>query len=280
MRLRPLIGAGAVVLTAALALACDEDDPTGPSVGTIILQPAADTLSVSETLQLEATVLDADGEPITGDVAFTSSASSIVSVSDTGLVTAVGPGEATVTAEAGGRTATATLFVRSAASIAVAPTDLTLAMDATQVLTVTVLDADDLPLPDPVVAFSSSDETVASVDADGVVTAVRVGSAVITVEVEGLTADVDVTVEGTAVGSVVVDPATLAIAVGDTSRVTATVQDSTGVEIPSATVTWTSQDALVATVDGTGLVTGVAVGATGVVAESGGVADTTSLTVQ
>ena len=70
-------------------------------------------LTAGSTLPLQATVVDAAGRPLAGrTVSWTSSNSSVASVSAAGIVTGVVPGSATITATNGGRSATLAMVVR------------------------------------------------------------------------------------------------------------------------------------------------------------------------
>jgi len=82
----------------------------------------------------------------------------------------------------------------------------------------------------------------------------------------------------TIVTQVTVAPTTLTILAGDTSRLVATAKNKDGAAVASATVTWTSSAASVATVNG-GLVTALAVGATTITATSNGQSATATVTV-
>ena len=66
---------------------------------------------------------------------------------------------------------------------------------------------------------------------------------------------------------------------GATSQLSATVKDQTGATMASATVTWITSDAAVATVSSTGLVTSVADGTATITATSGSASATASVTV-
>ena len=69
--------------------------------------------------------------------------------------------------------------------------------------------------------------------------------------------------------SLYLDPASLLLtALGDTATLTATVLDANGDTVPDVTVTWTSSDTTIATVDTAGLVTAIEYGATAVTATS------------
>jgi uncharacterized protein YjdB len=79
---------------------------------------------------------------------------------------------------------------------------------------------------------------------------------------------------------VTIAPNGASIAVGATQQFAATAADANGATIPGATFAWSSENAAVATVSASGLVTGVAAGSANIIAaESGGIADTVSVTV-
>jgi uncharacterized protein YjdB len=166
------------------------------------------------------------------------------------------------------------------ALISVSPDAIGLdALGATTRATVRVLDETGNPLPDPVVAWSSTDPSIVSVDPYGVVTAVRPGSAQISVSVDDLVAYVS--------ASVVQVPSSITLhstegtlgGPGDTLRVVAVVQDRLGATVAGATLAWSVADPTVATVDRDGRLTGVSTGATSVVVASGPATATFTVTV-
>ncbi|MBQ7567685.1 Ig-like domain-containing protein, partial [bacterium] len=109
--------------------------------------------------------------------------------------------------------------------------------------------------------FESSDEEIATVDEAGVVTGVADGVATITASYipegaeEALTGDIDITV-GAVVGGLILTADPEEIAVDETSQLTAMY----GTEDVTADCTFETSDEAIATVDETGLVTGVAEG--------------------
>src|SRR5690606_12068364 len=129
---------------------------------------------VGETVQLVAVVKNASNQAVT----WSSSAEAIATVSESGLVTAVAPGIAVITA-----TSVADPTKKAAASIRVnapPPLVLTLTPESAEIkpgetlqLVATVSDGS-------AVTFSSSAENVATVDESGLVTGVAPGTAVIT----------------------------------------------------------------------------------------------------
>jgi len=110
------ISAGVVL--AGLA-ACSSDGgtgllvgaPSGGAVASVAVSPSAATLGVGTTLQLTSTLFDGNGGELSGDVSWDSSNNSVASVNDSGLVTAVAEGAATITASAGGQSGSAVVTV-------------------------------------------------------------------------------------------------------------------------------------------------------------------------
>jgi hypothetical protein len=117
-RRRPSVHRGMLSLLLAVA-ACggSGSDPAVPAE--ITLNSTDVTLAAAgQNLQLIATVLDQDGDPIPdASVTWESGDAAIVTVSGTGLLIAQGPGTAEVTATAGEATASAALIVQSTASL-------------------------------------------------------------------------------------------------------------------------------------------------------------------
>jgi len=114
-----------------------------------------------------------------------------------------------------------------------------------------------------IVSFSSSNEAVATVSADGTVKAVGEGSAVVTAKAGDLTASCSVAVKGTEQTDV---PATntlfLQSSGGLTGQFSMDPGETASVKVvgSSAPVTWSSSDSQIATVDASGIVTGVSSG--------------------
>lgn len=82
-----------------------------------------------------------------------------------------------------------------------------------------------------------------------------------------------------AVASVELSPETADIQVGQTLQLTATTKDASGNVLSGRTITWASDDPLVATVSTTGLVAGVQVGFANIIASSEGKAGTSQVSV-
>ncbi len=222
----------------------------------ITLNKTEATLKATETVALEATV----GPETTTDktVTWTTSDASIATVDENGVVTAVTVGKATITATTvNGLKATSeiTVVATPAASITLNKTEATLKATETVSLEATV--APDTTT-DKSVIWSSSDSNIATVDENGVITAVAVGKATITATTaNGLKAECEITVVESLAASISLNKSEATLKATETVSLEATIGPETTTD---KTVTWTTSDDSIATVDENGIVTAVAVG--------------------
>lgn len=114
------------------------------------------------------------------------------------------------------------------------------------------------------VTYSSSDETIATVNASGVITALKAGTATITVTSEGISKNYVVTVI-VKTTSVSVDKEKVDLKLNETYNINVTVGPIDSTE----TITYTSSDSKVITVDNNGKVTAVGNGTATVTVTSG-----------
>jgi uncharacterized protein YjdB len=226
----------------------------------VSISPTTLSLIVGGTDTLTAAVApeNATNKAVTWSV----SPAGVVTVSNAGLVTAVAAGNATIivsTAD-GGKTATCAVTVVAqtvaVTGVTLSPPTLFLIVGGTGTLTAVV--APDSAA-NKAVTWSSSDTAVAAVS-NGVVRAVAVGAATISVKTaDGNKTDtcaVTVVAQGVSVTGVTLSPPTLSLAIGGTSTLTATVLPSSATE---KAVSWSSSAPSVATV-ANGVVTAVAAG--------------------
>lgn len=155
-----------------------------------------------DTVLLKVTVVDDTGKPVTvpRTITWTSSDAGVARVAD-GKVETVGPGSATITAATGALKGVATVTVRipEFARLSLAPAKTqTVKKGDRLTFKVAALDKKGQKVGGVPVAWKSSDPRVATVSSDGVVTAVKKGSAKITASSSGKSATVGVTVTETA----------------------------------------------------------------------------------
>ncbi len=223
-------------------------------VAGISLDISSVTLNVGQTQVLAATVSPDNATDKT--VTWNSSNVVVASVSAEGVVRAVSAGTATISATAGNFTADCSVtVVMSVASVSLNKTELTIEKGKSETLTATVSPSD---ATDKTVTWQSSNNTIATVDQNGRVTAVNAGSAVITVTTNdgSKTATCKVTVV-ILVTSLSLNKTELTIEKGKSETLTATVSPS---DATDKTVSWKSSNTSVATVDQNGKVTAVNAG--------------------
>jgi hypothetical protein len=180
-----------LLVVALLISSCDSS--TAPvEVASVVVTAPASTLVVGGTIQATATVRDARGNELGGrPVEWSSSEDLTATVSSSGLITAVAPGPVTITARSEGQSGHLPLDVLPVpvASVTVSPDTATLEIGDTRQLMATLLDAAGAVLTGRPVAWTSSDEAIARVTNDGLVTGVAQGEATITAASEGRSGD-------------------------------------------------------------------------------------------
>lgn len=237
-------------------------------------EPAKTTVSIADgystsmdkgtTQQLKAKVSPDDKA---SKVVWSSSNESVLTVDGNGLVTAVGDGDATITATVDGVSATTdtitvTTPVVKVSGVSLSASNLKLAVGGEpSTLTATV---EPNNATNKNVSWSSSDPEVATV-ADGVVTPVKAGAATITVTTEDgeYSATCKVTVIQPATG-ITLDKQKVTLVGAATEQLKATVVPAEA----DQTVVWKSSNESVATVDQTGKVTSVSKGAATITAST------------
>ena len=156
------------------------------SVTGVTLEPTSLSLFTGDTAPLTATVQPSDAT--NQNVTWKSSNTEVATVDANGKVTAVGEGNATITVTTvdGSKTATCIVTVTvPVTGVKLNKETLELFTDGSETLTATVEPGN---ATNKNVTWSSSDETIATVDNNGTVTAVGAGKATITATAGGITA--------------------------------------------------------------------------------------------
>ena len=213
--------------------------------------------------ELQLTAIVEPSNSIDYDLVWTSSDVAVAVVSETGLVTPVGPGEAqiTVTVDRAHQAVCVVRVTQPAEGVTLDYAELKLQRGTSQVLVATVTPATtnvkDLQ-------WTSSNPDVAAVDAEGKVTALALGTAEITVTTldGGHTATCQVTVIQQVTG-VTLDKEAATLRIGEqTLQLNATVAPEDATE---KSLVWSSSNTGVASVDENGLVTPLAPGETDII---------------
>lgn len=213
-------------------------------------------------------------------VTWESSNEDAVTVSEDGVITAVGAGNATITAKVGDKTATTQVEVKvPLENISLNETEKELNKGDNLQLTVTYNPEDTTA--DKTVKWTSTDDTVATVDENGKVTALKAGTTYIKAKVEDkeVSCKIDVVVPLTGID---LNKDVAEIVKGQTEKLTVTLvpEDTTY----TGKVEWTSSDDTIATVDENGNVRGIKEGTVTITAkavENGNeIIDTAEITVK
>ncbi|HYS61015.1 MAG TPA: Ig-like domain-containing protein [Gemmatimonadales bacterium] len=166
------------------------------------------------------------------------------------------------------------------AAVTVTPASVSVLQGQTVQLTATPRDANGNPLTGRVITWQSSDNTIATVNGSGLVSGVAAGGPVtMTATSEGQSGTATVTVTVAPVAAVTVSPSAANIAITGTVQLTATPRDANGNPLTGRAISWSSSNNNIATVNGSGLVTGVTAGSVTITATSEGQSGTASITV-
>ncbi len=252
-----------LLITLPLLFACTQKEQE-VRVESVSINQSSVELEIGKTIQLNATV-----SPSTAtrrDVTWSSSKSSVASVSSSGLVTAVSEGTTTITASADGKKGECAVTVFkgfvAVSEVKLGKTKVTLYVGEEETLTASVLPDN---ATDRTITWTSSDKSIASVES-GKVKAVKKGEATITAKAGDKTAEAKIVVLAP-VSGITLNKNRLDMIIGETETLTATITPADA--DPKEPITWTTSDETIATVDG-GKVTAVKEGEATVTATSDG----------
>ena len=247
----------------------ENDDPTAVNENrtpTIAINWQSITLEVGESSQLVADVLSASiDNPI---VSWHSDDSGIAAVNDDGYVTALSEGETNIVAiyRQNGipYTTSCNVVVTSTKveieSIDIVQEDISLRKGGSVLLQIAVTPEDAMV---DSLTFTSDDTNIATVSDEGRINAINVGTTTITVKTSDNQFSDSVTIKVTESGTTVVNPVSLqliglenGVSVGTSSRVAYIISPSNA----TTSLTWSSSDPSIATVNNEGVVKGVKAG--------------------
>ncbi len=232
-----------------------------PRIGEIRLEPASLDLELHESIQLEATPISTEGARLQGfQLRFSSMDPEVASVSVDGMVKGLRPGETSVEVESGGKRVLAPVRVWAPLhEIRMDPPEAAPIVGETLQLRAIAYDEFGSEMEGRRFIWSSSRSEIAEVDEDGLLRAVRAGPVVITASAGGRSGISEVNVRP-GVAQVVIDPPVDEVRIGNRTFLRATVTDSRGRILEDREVIWTSSQPEVASVDPSGVVSGLAVG--------------------
>jgi uncharacterized protein YjdB len=252
----------------------------GPPVLIVVIPAAAAITALGNTQQFTAVAFDAQGHVVPATFTWTTSNPAIATINAAGLATGISTGAVTVVATGAGRTGTASLTVTQAvASITVTPQSAIVPTGDSTTYTAVAHDANGHVIPGTVFNWSTSNPSIATVGATGVVTGVSGGGTIVQASAGGVAGSATVSV--VVVGSVeIIGSVERFIHVGQTTQFVAVVRDPAGNILSGVTVTWSVVKPSIASVNASGLATGLSAGITYVRATVGNVWDEAELGVR
>lgn len=269
------------------------------ALNSITVTPVDPSVAKGISVQFTATGNYSDGtiQDLTQSVTWASSAPAVAMVSNAqgsqGLANTIGTGTATISASLPqspevSRSTVLTVTSATLSAIEAGPPS-TIAVGATVQLTATGVFSDGTTLDlTSAVSWTTSDSAVAVVSdaagTHGLVTGVSAGTATalatITATLDGVSGSAPVTVTSAVLSSITITPISPSIAIGTTQQLTATGVYSDGSTADLTNLaSWTSSNTAIATVDSTGLLTGIAEGSATISAQFDGITGTTDATV-
>ena len=229
------------------------------------------------------TYSDGSTQDLTTSATWSSSSSTIASITSGGLATGLLQGTASIQVGFGSLSATTNLSVGTPAlvSIAINPTTSTIAMGTTQQYQ--VLGTYSNGSVQDVTTFmdwSSSATSVANVGITGLATSVAQGSSMITASFESSTISASLTVNPPVLASIAITPDAASIPTSGSQQLTATgtYTDSSTKDL-TASSTWMSSNTAAITVNSSGLASAAGTGNSTITATTGSIVGSTVLVV-
>lgn len=279
------------------ATGCSTDDPTRPNtfVPLTSIEVTGTYGTIADmTVDQYTAVGDFSGvftRDMTAEVAWEIENDTIASVSSIngseGLVTALSPGQTTITASAGEIAGSAPVIVTNAflTGITISPQDTEFQAGVTlQYSAAGTFSDGSVQAVTALAAWESSDPDIATIDSAGLATTLRTGTSTIRGTWQGLEATADLLVTGATLTSIAVMPSEGAVAQGTTMEFVAegTFSDDSILDITDI-VEWQSSDTSVGIINVEGLATAIKPGETEIkasfVVDGAAISDTASLIV-
>jgi len=283
--MRRLWRAVALVVPVLLGGACGVNDTHAPTpIESVVVTPQALQLVAGTAGALIAEVRDGTGSALTGRrLVWATANPAIATVSNNGVVTGVSAGNVDIAATAEGKSAVASVTVVPVAprvsSVRIAPDNVYLYVAGGDDLVATPYDGQGTAIGGRRAVWTTNNASVASISQTGRVTGLVPGTAVITAVIDGVTGNANVTVRLEPVAKVTIMPVGASVGEGKSITLVARVTDAVGNVLTNRTVTWSSSNPGIATIDQSGVVRGVRKGTVTITATSEGKFGTASVRV-
>ncbi|HYW33089.1 MAG TPA: Ig-like domain-containing protein [Gemmatimonas sp.] len=255
---RRQLSAAATLILAGFGIAACDLNPNVEACS-VTIAPTNITVTVNGRQPVVGTAFDCKGNSIRDKrISFSTTNPAIATVSDDGNVIGISVGSTTISAVANGKSGTAQVTVtpEAAVSVQVSPATVTLREGNTRDFTATAKNAVGTNIPGRTFRWTSSNSSVASVDQNGRVIALRTGNVQISAEADNVLGNAAVSITALPIGNCALSPATQRVTVSQQAQPTVTLRDTANNIIPALNrpIAWTSDNEVVATVSNTGVV--------------------------
>jgi len=243
-----------------------------PALSGITVSPTALALQVTQTGQLQATLAGPGAATGRGTITFASSAAAVATVAANGLVTAVGPGTATITvsgthpasgdltASSVSTSAVVTVTARPIAAVTLSLTAMAIEVGQQAQATAVARDGTGTAVPEAPIAFASAKPGVATISQAGLITAIEPGTTLISASSGTVVQTALLTVTPAFIPVASIQPFTIANTTGGSTRALTVVPlDAAGVPLTGRECTWVSTAPTIASVTSPGMTTTLAV---------------------
>jgi Bacterial Ig-like domain (group 2) len=256
-----------------------------PALISITVALNQSSLPIGETEQLTAIGSFTDGttQNLTQSVTWSSSTSTIASVSPTGVAFAAAVGVVAITATHGSITGSTSLMVAPAIvlGLKIVPTAISLPMGSSlQLQAIASFSDGTTQTLTTSAAWQTTQPNVAIVNSQGGLSAVGQGSAQVSATYQGATGIASVAIGPPALVKIAVGPSSSSLPVGESEQLiaTGTFTDGTTQNLTQSAA-WTSSSAAIASVSSVGTAVAITVGTVTITATSGSIAGSATLTV-
>lgn len=258
MKLKSLLFSFATITATILIAGCKQEPIQTES---IVLDINDLTMVKGETHKLTATITPDNSDD---EIIWKSSDESIATVND-GLVEAEDFGKAIISVSSGNYSARCQITVtnRKAESVTIEPSELSIVKCEETTLKATIQPADS---DERIILWSTSDETIASIDENGKLTANSVGKVTIKAAVGEVFGTCDVTVEGIPADGLAIEPSNADVLPGYNIKLKTVITPDNSDE---RDVKWGSSDESICTVNNEGVVNTLSIGKATITAKLG-----------
>ncbi|MCL4213158.1 MAG: Ig-like domain-containing protein [Gemmatimonadales bacterium] len=205
---RGTLGAGAVFGALSNVVSATTAAAPQAAVATVAIAPTSASAVVGGSTSFSATLRDAAGNVLTGrTITWTSTSTSVATVSSAGVASALAAGSTTIRATSEGISGTATLTVTApsaqpVASVTLSPSTASVAVGQAMQFAATLRDASGNLLTGRSVTWTSTASAVATINASGSASGVGAGTTTIRATSEGISGQATLTVTTPAPGTV------------------------------------------------------------------------------